>query len=71
MALNLKLEDLLEACEKCQGKGAYKQYGRTTFELVSCEKCNAAGGTLTQDGKVMARFMKLLASNGNLRGQVK
>lgn len=68
--INLKLDDLYKGkCDKCKGEGKYDEKVEasgltiTTNNKVNCKDCDGRGIKLTETGKVLEEFIKILKEN--------
>lgn len=68
--MEIKIEDLLPNCEKCNGTGQIpnpelqKNQGSLGRHLISppnidCNECNGNGVIITESGKVLIKFFKI------------
>lgn len=75
--MDLKMEDLYVQCDECEGHGRTERrpnqqanqgsFGRKEVGRIGpCEKCNGAGGFISETGKVLLQFMKIMKSKGHL-----
>jgi len=67
--MEIRLEDLWIPCDACSGDGQIvRNSGQTghvgVFETMSenCEECRGLGGTMTESGKAVLEFIKILRS---------
>ena len=66
--VDIKIEDLLKKCKRCNGKGSiderYKPGGGPGQHLIgltgACPDCHGTGGELTESGKAIAELFTFL-----------
>lgn len=69
--MEIKIEDLINCCEKCKGSGYFKEtsgarggVGITYTREGTCPDCGGRGGTLTDAGIVIAEVVRYVKRNG-------
>ena len=69
--MDLKPEDLINRCEKCNGTGYFKEtsgarggVGVTFTREGTCPECHGRGGTLTEAGMAIAEVVRYVKRNG-------
>jgi DnaJ-class molecular chaperone len=67
--MEIKMEDLWIPCDACSGDGKIiRSSGQPgyvgVFETMSeyCEKCRGLGGRMTESGKAVLEFIRILRS---------
>lgn len=66
--VDIKIEDLLKKCKRCDGKGSiderYRSGGGVGQHVVgrsgTCPDCQGSGGELTESGKAIAELVTFL-----------
>ena len=73
--MNLKADDLLPVCEKCEGTGEQENpaltqnrgsYGTRVVSVspIRCDACNGKGVIPTEQGLELLKFFRLAKSKG-------
>lgn len=65
--MNIRVEDLIGKCSKCNGHGIIEEFRRTGLSTVAsreqCTECNR-GMVLTDSGKAIYAFFQQLRAKG-------
>jgi len=71
--VNLKEEDLITKCRRCDGTGYFKEItgsrsavGVSITREGSCPDCSGGGGTLTEAGQAVAQVVSLMRKSGQI-----
>lgn len=68
--MDLKTEDLVTKCQKCNGTGWFKEtFGGSGFSRTNegtCMECGGMGGFLTEAGLAVTEVVKLLKRRGEI-----
>jgi DnaJ-class molecular chaperone len=71
--MELKKEDLINECKKCNGTGYFKEtsgsrggVGVSFTREGTCEECGGGGGTLTESGKAVAAVIRFVKKSGQV-----
>ena len=61
--MDLKLEDLIIKCERCNATGWHKEKTGSRTDEGPCPDCGGVGGKYTEAGKVIKRFIQIAERN--------
>ena len=71
--MDLKAEDFVVKCTKCNGTGWYKEVsgsrggvGVTHIKEGTCPDCGGAGGHLTEAGEAIAEVVRFMKRRGQI-----
>ncbi len=62
--MNIKYEDLVQKCRKCDGKGRLQE--TPDSKEIICKSCDGKGESLTESGQAMYKFIRFLKGKGLL-----